>query len=576
MGDSPATTGDGPDAVLTRLVRRLRLPYSRSFIAARVAGHPQPTSLLALVEVGAQLGLKITAGRTDAAALDGLDLPAVVHLGGDGSVGGFAVLEATPPDGVVLWDSTAGRRQIDRHTFLDSWSGVVALVDRDGAERLVEDGYRRRRLLERLAPRSGPPTLAGRGSVAAALRMTVVALTGMLLVLAVAGHPQGTRSAAVSLVITTVLGLAVATALATATARGTGPGAMPGCPRGRIIDCQGVLTSPYSRIGGIPLSEIAAAFFGAVLLVLATAAVWPQGSAVWAAAGAAYVAGLPAVAVLVALQIRMRQVCTWCLLAHVVVVSGAVMAREFVAGVWSLQSFAALVLFGVLSCLLLFAVIPHFTRAPRLQALLGRQQRINSSPYATLAHLLTETPTPVRGPDCGVRLDGAAAAHEVVVFVHPTCPPCASVLRQAEALAAGGTAEVFVAIAPRDGRERERRACAALIAAGLARGAGALVAAYLFAKNDHRSLVAGNPLQRVADHLGVEVGVLRDHADDADAIVSTAAAMADEHVEGTPAVFVDARLYPFTAPLSHLALLLEHHAELLAATRAGREEATGG
>lgn len=568
---SPTITGDGPDAVLLRLVRRLRLPYSPSFVAARITSHPQPTSLLALVEVGAQLGMKITAGRTVESALDRLDLPAVVHLEGNGGRGGFAVLEATPAGGVVLWDSTAGRERIDRETFRQQWSGVVALVERDGSRQVAEAGYRRRRLLDRLSPRSVLPTPAGRGVAGVGLRVTLGTLLGVLLAIAVAGHPAGTRTTAAGLGTVTVLGLVVAIALAAA---GTGSGTVPGCPRGRIIDCHSVLTSPFSRVGGIPLSEIGVAFFGAVTLLLAGAALRPQSSAVWAAAGAAYMAGLPAVAVLVWLQVAMRQVCTWCLAVHVLIVSGAVMSREFVLDLWSLPSLAAVLLLGVFGCLLLFAVVPHLTHAPRLRALLARHQRLSSSPYATLAHLLTEPPTPVRGAACGVQLEGAAGAHEVVVFVHPTCPQCGPMVRQAESLAGAGAAEVFVVITPRDGSVAERRACAVIVAAGLAVGPGALLDAYEFAKQHYRSLLEGNPVELVADHLTVDAETLRSRLEQAEATVCTAAAFADGHVEGTPSVFVDSRLFPYRAPLSHLEFLLERHSDLLAAGGQPRQEVT--
>ena len=71
---------DGPETALGHAVRRLRVRHSRTFVARAVASHPQPTSLLALVEVARDLGLEVTAGRAEPSALADTTSPAIVHF----------------------------------------------------------------------------------------------------------------------------------------------------------------------------------------------------------------------------------------------------------------------------------------------------------------------------------------------------------------------------------------------------------------------------------------------------------------------------------------------------------------
>ncbi|HYO64685.1 MAG TPA: hypothetical protein VEU33_01275, partial [Archangium sp.] len=56
---------DGPAEPLAELARRRGLRYSRAHVRAAVERHPNPGSLLALVEVAPTLGLQTSAGRGD-------------------------------------------------------------------------------------------------------------------------------------------------------------------------------------------------------------------------------------------------------------------------------------------------------------------------------------------------------------------------------------------------------------------------------------------------------------------------------------------------------------------------------
>ena len=465
--DIPA---DGPDAALVHVVRRLRLPYSRTHINRAILRHPQPNSLLALVEVATGLGLETKPARIEHSALGDLSGPVIVHFAGEGSEGGFGMLEGVHPDGFVIWDSVNGRRVMGREVFLANWSGIVVLVSRGSKRGPRERGYAGRRLFEIVAGRLEPPALIGSRAVPA-LRALVGLIVLGLLALAVAERPAGERWAGAALVVLTILGLAVAIMTALSVGDQKRPFSARVCARGKLVDCESVLTSRYSRAFGIPLSEIGIGFFGAILLLLATTGSVSENFAPWAAAGVAYTATLPFSLALIGTQVGMRQLCTLCLAVHAVNACGTIVFWFFLEGGASNRAVVAslllLVLYGIVIVLL---VVPYVMSGARLEAMTGDWRRIMASPFATLAQILTESPTEVEGPACGVPVGPETAAHELVVFVHPGCSRCEPVLNQAVALAAANQVSVFVAIAPKAADDAERLACATVMAGGWERG----------------------------------------------------------------------------------------------------------
>jgi uncharacterized membrane protein len=520
---------------------------------------------LALVEVAGDLGVKVTAARTDVAGVEKLQGPLIVHFAGDEKQGGFGILERVTQDGFWVWDSRNGRQLVDRTTFEKNWSGIVGLVDRDDTHRTSEPGYLTHRLMELLVGSGAPPALIG-SRAAPFLRIAFAVILGTLLSVAAVDHPAGTRGSALALMGLTIVGLWVTAALALAGGDQAKNFTLPGCPRGKLVDCESVLTSPYSHIAGIPLSEIGIAFFGAILLLMATAAIAADVSEIWSVVALAYLLSLPAALLLVGVQIFMRRFCTLCLLVHGVIAGGAGLSLLFLdAEVSPSEAIPAAILLSAYLLMFLFLVIPYFTRTQRMKTFVESQQRVASSPFATLAHILTEQPIAMRGADCGIRLEGPPASHELILFVHPSCAACAHTIREAVPLATAGKVEVFLAVASKDREESDRRACDALVAAGLGLGPDAFLEAYSFAKNG-LSALAEDPIPILAEHLSVEPTRIAGGLEAAERVVRRAEELADSYVEGTPATFFDSRLYPYTAPLGHLAFLLERHPELLEAT----------
>lgn len=551
---------DGPDAALLRVVERWRLPYSRSFVGRAVAAHPRPRSLLALVQVAPTIGIKITPAEVEPSALGELSLPLVVHFDGNES-GGFGILEQRTPEGYHVWDSARGTRVIDPETFLRHWSGIVGLVERDPATAVKEKGFRRNRLVERVFGRIEPPSLTG--ARPGVLRAALGIILGALIVLGVAAAPSEDRAAAALVALLSVVGFAVATLTAVSIASQDNALSDRICARGKLVDCHSVLTSKYSRILGIPLSDMGVSYFAAILLLLATGALATGGFGPWAVAGLAYTTTVPVALALIGVQIAMRQLCTLCLAIHAV--NGAAAVISFVwlrPDEWPLRAIVAhALLFVLFFAVALFLAIPYFKKSQGLRILGAMHGRISGSPFASLAEILTEESRGVDGESYAVPMEGPRADHELVVFVHPSCNRCEAALVEVQGLLESGLVRVAIGLVPKDPEENDRHACASVVAAGLALGPAHVLPAYAAAKKNLRAVMTEDPIRVLSSELSAPRETIEGALGDARQRVERAETVVDAHAEGTPAIFLDGRLY--RGPLTHLAMLLANHRDLL-------------
>jgi uncharacterized membrane protein len=556
MADIP---GDGPDAALVRLVRHHGLRYSREFVNRSLLEHSQPSSLLALVEVAPKVGLKPTAARAEPEALDDLAVPSVVHFVA-GSTGGFGVLESTTPEGLVVWDSVNGSRVVPRDTFVKHWSGVVVMVEPDRENAVPERGYLFRRLTEMMIGRVSSPSVIG-GPGATGLRVSLAALIAVLLAFAVSEVPSDDRLAAASLIVLTILGAATSIVAAVSVGDARKPFAARICKRGKLIDCESVLTSPYSRIYGFPLSHFGIAFFGALLLTVAIGG--SVGAPVWFGVRIAYLLTIPAALVLVGLQVVMRQLCTLCLTVHTVNVASVMIATTMLAdyGWGGRTALVSIIAIASLAALLLLLVIPYALNGAELDAYARTQRQMMASPLASAAQVLTVPPLSDPPTACALTLN-ESGEHELVAFVHPGCSRCSVLVEEIPALVATGRVKVRLALAPKKDDAADLRLCAAVYAAGLALGPSAMLDAYRVAKRHFEKSSSDDPLAVVAVELGADASVLDAQRNVANSLAERAETFANRHLEGTPALFVDGR--PFRGPTEHLLVLLERYPDVLA------------
>lgn len=542
------------------MARKLRLRYSQAFVARAMAAHPKPRSLLALVEVARRMGIKTTPAKTDAAGLAELTLPAVVHFTDVTGEGGFGILEVVSTDGYVIWDSVHGPRALPAQEFLSRWSGVVVLMERSRERGVQEHRYRRQRLLEILGGGTATPALVD-GPAAGPLRSVFAVIGAVLLAAALLATPLSDRLASGVVLSLAMVGLLVTVVMAASIGDQAGGVASRICRRGKLVDCHGVLTSRYSRAFGIPLSDIGIAFYGSVILLVGTCG-WLDHAAVWRVSALAFTATIPFAALLVALQISMKQFCTLCMASHVVNAAGAAAAWLFLwTGRIALRDALLGLVLALYFGLVLFVAIPYVRRSRTLATISARHRRVTASPFGTLAHVLSQPATDVAGERSGVAVDGTSGDHEVVLFVHPGCGKCLPVLRELLSLAPVLRMRVFVGAAPKDPTDGDRRTCSLLVASWLVSSPDRIVDAYLAAKKHLARLKEADGAGVLGDELGIDPTAVVASQDAAGSLVRRAERAVHRYAEGTPAIFFDSR--PFEAPLSHLAYLVENHPELL-------------
>jgi uncharacterized membrane protein len=546
-------TSDGPDAVLYRLSTRLRLPHSRSDIARFVATHPRPSSLLALIDIARQLGVELKPGKTDLSALDSLDVPFVAHFNGTGG-GGFALVEGRSENGLQLWDSTNGARVVDEETFASQWSGVVAMID-SAPEPAGRLGQVKQKVTETIAGGLEPPSIAG-GLGAWALRILLGAVALSLMALAVADQPDALRVPVAAIAALAIAGLVVAALMSIAIASYGGPYSPGICGRGRLVDCQSVLTSRFAKLAGFSLSDVGASFYAAVMLLIAVSAV-VQSRAVVSVVGLAFIGSVGAAVVLIGVQLAMRKLCTLCLAAHAINLAGAVVAWRYLLpdGPRVANLGPAALLLALAFLLVLFFVTPYLKDHSVLKKLSGDYQRMTSSPFGSLAQMMTERPTGLVGAEVGVALNDSDGRDELVAFLHPGCSQCEPVLREIHGLGSKAQLRVFVSLPPKD--DRERALCEAITAAGISLGSEGFVQTFGVAKKRFAELVRKNPNAE----LGVDPAAIESVVPRARELVARSEAFANEHVEGTPALFFNS--LPFQGTVAHLVTLVGNYQDLL-------------
>lgn len=559
-----AVPADGPDAALVRVIRMARLRYSRAYVNQMILDQENPSSLLALVNVARHLGFETTAGRTDLAGLARSPMPVIVHFGGPQGEGGFGVLEVEGSDGFRVWDSVNGVRDVPRDLFASYWSGVVVLLERAEERGPRERGYISNRVKEIVFGRGERPALVG----ARAIEPLQAAAGSVLLALLIAAIGMAERPARLPLaimVVLTALGLSVTVWIVALTSDQAS--LLKVCRRARLLDCEGVMTSLYSRVFGASLGEIGAAFYLALLLLTAVAASATGNSAVAPALGVAYLSTVPISIVLIAVQVGMRRLCMFCMAIHTINLTGAAIS----AWMWSsldvrlteaITGLGALLLLFILG---LFVVIPYVTGVSRLDSQNVLLRKIQGSHFTTLAQLLVAAPIGPRGEVVGVRIFQARAGdptHELVVFVHPSCSRCWTVLQGLGEVASTGRADIFLAVAPKPNDAPDAALCTAVVGAGLSAGPEKVLRAYEEAKA-YLALPAGSEADPVA-HIASALD-LAPYPEDvrarAEALVTMAGGFAHAHTSATPALFLDGRA--MSGPIQHLAILLSEHHGLL-------------
>ncbi len=423
MNSSVVLPGDNAAAATTAWVRALGIPISDARIRTKFREHRRPTSLSAIVDTLAAVGLEARVARVPLERIPSLSLPVLVHLREQGFET-FAVLHGVSPDSVVLADPISGRRVLRESEFAARATGLFALLDPPPkftrAQRLayaVEQGADR---ILREISRWGIGAVWG-GLALAALWSSVAR-----------GGP-----ALADLVAMLLLGEGiVGSVLAGWTLTGAGGSSVWArlCTLSDRFDCRSVLFSPQSRLGGRwPYSFLTVGFSLALFSLVMLANLLPS----WSAAAWGWSAFFLTLSLLPAISLSIQQArvlrrwCLWCMACHganlLAIVPAWIVfmnARPSAPTLWIL----ALLLFALIGAVSLLAY-QLILEARESRAIRDQWIALSSHPAAVVAAY-----------QAGPRMVVPEGEHvggglELVLFSDPFCARCPKIHDTVESFA---------------------------------------------------------------------------------------------------------------------------------------------
>lgn len=442
MGFEGGFTDGAPTAALALAAQRCGVTVERSALKERFFAHAAPHSLRALVEIAAELGLGPRAFKAEAANLDEIVLPAIVHLTDPHrEESGFALMLERDAATVTIVEGTGDEEhKLSRSAFNNWWTGVVVSFQpgvtqqrqlaRAGLLWRVGRWFRGGNLL------SPPQELAGRVALVLwfFLALLAVARVGRLL-----GPPTATAVAIAMLLVAT--GTWAGQALFGLSYRTLVPSVMPRlaasiCKRGKRVDCDGVLGSRYSSIGGVDLSSLALSFFLTLAAQLTLLVVIPAPAIGHLLSWIAIMVllALPASLWLIGVQIYpLRRFCPLCMTAHGAIIGlallGALQLWCLLPRGLSLVPVAGFALLSLLLGLTAFAlVVPFLGLLMEVRASRTRLAWVGVTPLGALAEMVGRPRERLACRGSALRLGNSLATFQVEALVHPMCPGCGPVI----------------------------------------------------------------------------------------------------------------------------------------------------
>jgi uncharacterized membrane protein/predicted double-glycine peptidase len=557
-------------------MRRLGARVDPALLAARLALHQDPASLLALVAVAREWGFSARAFQGEIENLRDVLLPAVVHLRssleGDES---FGVLVGVEADAYELEDPAGpGTHKLTADAFAAAWTGVVvtfARTEEPAAPPRQPGAFARWRTLVRSDRQAG-------GLVAARAAATI-GVVALALVSAI--RLSGTRTAigAAALVVLDVIVAATCVVLFHASRRTRVASVTPRlaqriCGRGKFGDCEGVLGSKWARIGGFDLPVIGLAFAGSNIVLGAVTALAPPAVALagFAWIAAAHLLAAPASLFFIGLQVwPLRRFCPLCMTVHAGVLLGALLTLLLGPAAWAGSAPSALALVVIVHGAAFLAiaglVVPLLELSLEARASRIRLGWIAATPWGALAEAAGRTRAFSTPPPSAFQLGTAEGSFRIDVLVHPFCTGCGPVVEGLVAMTErrAGALEVAFHLAPRDPKDPGDRAlCAGVAAIGLIAGGEQTVHVFRAIKSDPRKyleIARGGADRLVFSFLpqSVELASVLPAAIEA---VERATDLADALRTGTPTLLVNGRVWEAT--LDDLDAMIDRHPEIVA------------
>lgn len=244
-----------------KILELLRVPFTKVYLKDVVLSHPYFPSLLAISDTLGKYDLSQVRVKIGKEKLDQVTLPCIVQVVGPGMDLFYTLIEFSG-NKAVFFDENGKKTSTGREDFLNKWTGVTLLVERneDSAEPGIEERLKKKRLKTML--------------------FTVLSLSvAIWLVLGLSLGEITSLSETAGYLLLKVAGLAVSLLLLWHEIDRNNTTIQKFCMGGANIDCNAVLDSYAFKFAGgaISLSSLAFSYFFGGFLLLVSSSFSPSG-----------------------------------------------------------------------------------------------------------------------------------------------------------------------------------------------------------------------------------------------------------------------------------------------------------
>ena len=413
---------DNLPAAIESLLHNIGVRITRSGIDEQLLSHPYFPSLAAAADALDEFGVETQGVQCGVEALGNLLLPCLAHIKEDG--GRFIVLTKVTDKTVTYLDTRRGWASEPIPEFERRWTGSLLL-----AEPLQETGetnYRSKRYREVINSLRKQVALPG------------LILLPILAVLLSADLFAVTFQIAILLMLESI-GFVLSAILASHYLAGERSLLKRFCPVGRRLGCGKVLDSPAASLfGRIPVADLGALYFYGGVIAIVLAALAGSLDSICNLLAALNVLAIPYTLFSLYYQgSRLRQWCPLCIAVQAVIWIELVLllgTTPFNFSHASTKALPQLVLGLGLPSLVWMLVRPSLLEAVKARQWKYSYLRLQSNPEVIETLLYQQGVIEMGSFREELVLGNRRAPHQLMVVMHPQCPPCAAEYLELERL----------------------------------------------------------------------------------------------------------------------------------------------
>lgn len=393
--------------VLLSLLKNLKVDFTKKHLKDAIYSHPQPESLLALVDVLIKYKVESMPVKIGMDKIFQVPMPSIVQLKSEGN-STFACLQKIENEELNYTDDKGRSKKISIQDFEQSWTGVTLLVEKTAKS--IEPEYNKNRFIGRVK--------SGMLAIIAVLLLT-------LIVSQILNFSNNLYSAVglFSILILKGIGLVVTSMLLWYEVDKSNPTLKEFCSGGKKVNCDAVLSSG-SLLGEISISHLAFGyFFGGFLLLIFSNFSTPSFLLL------GYISYLSIPIILSSLYYQYFKLKNWCVFCLWI---AGILTLEFliyrIVPISGNLEYQDLLVFAILffASILFWILMKPFLLGQNVLYAYKRNLANFKSNKEVFTHLLLRSKKISSSPKgLGITLTNPTAKFQVLKVCNPYCGPCA-------------------------------------------------------------------------------------------------------------------------------------------------------